>query len=206
MFKVLGAAAAAVTISYAGGANAATHVIDFESYTVGQVLAPSYPFFPRAPLAGTPYDVAFALGAIVDANGGKALAIQGGGWNLRFDGDYIGQDDPDTGSHIYYRPTILSFDYYAAAPATVQNESIGSVDLTPGSWQTFTYAWAVGPNAYNIRFSDDVLIDNIRVLDGFAAVPEPATWAMLIVGFALTGSALRRRRKPALNVSATIIP
>lgn len=29
---------------------------------------------------------------------------------------------------------------------------------------------------------------------GTAAVPEPATWAMMIAGFALTGAALRRRR------------
>ena len=30
--------------------------------------------------------------------------------------------------------------------------------------------------------------------DGVAAVPEPATWAMLIAGFAMTGAALRSRR------------
>ncbi|MET3527276.1 PEPxxWA-CTERM sorting domain-containing protein [Phenylobacterium koreense] len=29
---------------------------------------------------------------------------------------------------------------------------------------------------------------------GFSAVPEPATWAMLITGFGLAGSVLRRRR------------
>ena len=42
-------------------------------------------------------------------------------------------------------------------------------------------------------------------LDGFGGtsppvnpgtVPEPATWAMMIAGFGMTGSALRRRRKP----------
>lgn len=30
-----------------------------------------------------------------------------------------------------------------------------------------------------------------------AAVPEPGTWAMLLLGFAATGAALRRRRQPA---------
>jgi hypothetical protein len=40
--------------------------------------------------------------------------------------------------------------------------------------------------------------DNIRVLT--AAVPEPATWAMLILGFGLVGFAARRR--PTAAVSA----
>jgi hypothetical protein len=34
------------------------------------------------------------------------------------------------------------------------------------------------------------LLDNVVVTQ----VPEPATWAMLIAGFGLVGSAMRRRR------------
>ena len=32
----------------------------------------------------------------------------------------------------------------------------------------------------------------------FAAVPEPATWAMMLLGFGAVGFAMRRRRQPAL--------
>lgn len=39
--------------------------------------------------------------------------------------------------------------------------------------------------------------DNIRVSD-LAAVPEPGTWALMILGFGSAGAALRRRRNPAL--------
>ena len=35
-------------------------------------------------------------------------------------------------------------------------------------------------------------------VDVSGAVPEPTTWAMLILGFGLTGAAMRRRREPAL--------
>ena len=34
------------------------------------------------------------------------------------------------------------------------------------------------------------------------AAPEPAAWAMLILGFGLAGTALRRRRAPALRFAA----
>jgi hypothetical protein len=36
----------------------------------------------------------------------------------------------------------------------------------------------------------------------FAAVPEPATWALLIGGFAMAGAALRRSRQQAVRASA----
>ena len=32
----------------------------------------------------------------------------------------------------------------------------------------------------------------------FAAVPEPATWAMMLIGFGAVGFSMRRRRRPAL--------
>lgn len=35
--------------------------------------------------------------------------------------------------------------------------------------------------------------DNITLNDA-AAIPEPATWAMMLAGFGLAGSAIRRRR------------
>jgi hypothetical protein len=43
--------------------------------------------------------------------------------------------------------------------------------------------------------SGDVLFTG--VVDGTPAIPEPATWAMLIAGFGLVGAGLRRRRSLA---------
>jgi hypothetical protein len=48
-------------------------------------------------------------------------------------------------------------------------------------------------------FNDDVdtVLDNVSVA---AAVPEPATWALMIGGFGLAGAALRRRRVAQVRI------
>lgn len=45
-----------------------------------------------------------------------------------------------------------------------------------------------GPSGYNVG------IDNIDFTAGAAGVPEPATWALMIMGFGSAGAMLRRRR------------
>ncbi|MDZ4373916.1 MAG: PEPxxWA-CTERM sorting domain-containing protein [Phenylobacterium sp.] len=37
-------------------------------------------------------------------------------------------------------------------------------------------------------------VDPVRLLDGGGAVPEPSTWAVMLLGFGFAGAALRRRR------------
>jgi hypothetical protein len=59
---------------------------------------------------------------------------------------------------------------------------------------TFTLDPSVlNPNQYTVLFSPNILL---------AAVPEPSTWAMLLLGFAGIGfMAYRRKSKPALMVA-----
>jgi hypothetical protein len=44
------------------------------------------------------------------------------------------------------------------------------------------------------------LVDNFRVES--LGVPEPATWAMMILGFGVVGGALRRRRQGSVASAA----
>ena len=56
-----------------------------------------------------------------------------------------------------------------------------------------------GGNIYLVSDDGDGPNQSYLVKLGYtAAVPEPATWAMMIAGFALVGGALRRRRPAAL--------
>ena len=62
-----------------------------------------------------------------------------------------------------------------------------------------TYNLAFQPNtpAYSTFFftSNGDSADGYRINSISAAVPEPATWAMMIAGFGLAGLGLRRNRR-----------
>ncbi len=67
-------------------------------------------------------------------------------------------------------------------------------------WVNRTYQFTANSTTTTLSFaSGDTnaygpAIDNVAIAGG---VPEPATWAMLILGFGVIGGAMRRRRAPA---------
>jgi hypothetical protein len=48
------------------------------------------------------------------------------------------------------------------------------------------------------RSGADAILDNVVLTTAPAGVPEPATWAMMLLGFGAIGLAMRRRRRLAL--------
>lgn len=66
--------------------------------------------------------------------------------------------------------------------------SDGRRGLEAGDFATFS------GNALNVDFTASTPGDYIRVISA-AAVPEPASWAMLIAGFGAIGGAMRRRAR-----------
>jgi hypothetical protein len=70
--------------------------------------------------------------------------------------------------------------------ANFSGAAAGTGQLSLFYWDTFT-----GDNFGDITF------------DVSAAVPEPATWAMLLIGFGLVGGALRRRAQGTARIRFT---
>jgi hypothetical protein len=69
-------------------------------------------------------------------------------------------------------------------------------------WESHTFSFkATGANA-TLTFASDEdtaygpALDNVSITSG--AVPEPATWALMIVGFGAVGATLRSRRRQAI--------
>ena len=73
-----------------------------------------------------------------------------------------------------------------------------------GGMQSYShdYGYAPGSNLVGLGINRHGVADNLRfeqVTGGPGGVPEPSTWAMLILGFGAIGGAVRARRaKPAL--------
>ena len=66
-------------------------------------------------------------------------------------------------------------------------------------YQPYSYMFNAASNSTTLTFSSDTASPDGAVLDNVSvtAVPEPAAWAMMIVGFFGLGALLRSRRKSA---------
>lgn len=102
--------------------------------------------------------------------------------------------------------STIIFDF--SAPVSAFGFNLGASDIAwsiSAGGQTYTFPPVFATNDMNyygisgagissatLSFGsgDWVLIDNLTYV---AAVPEPTTWALMLVGFGLTGAAMRRR-------------
>lgn len=74
----------------------------------------------------------------------------------------------------------------------------GSCDTNAGSGRICLHTRSV-VGGWRINDITDLNFSNAYeklVFSNIAAVPEPTTWALMLVGFGLTGAAMRRRRAP----------
>ena len=85
---------------------------------------------------------------------------------------------------------LVSFDYAASNGLTLDSTFVGN-----GGTYTANLTNVTSVSFFTSGYSFNQL-DNILLTGG---VPEPETWAMMLVGFGMAGVAVRRRQKVAVS-------
>ena len=139
--------------------------------------------------------------------GDDYFAVLGGGSATFTFGSGVSSFGFDLGSADDYNSILVTFvggatQLFSGAllnppgPAT-GNQSIAG---TNGRVTIFNNGMGAITSAQFASTSNSFEFDNI----GVAAVPEPATWAMMILGFGLVGGALRRRSAQAKTARVSL--
>lgn len=200
--KFLTAAAALLVATSLSSLAHASTTIDFDEYAHagvakvynGPILADGFSFTPDTPTSGLGFWGAAAGGQNADPDGAALLF-----WNTksvtvtRTDGAFFSLKSlalADTANSGF--PSGVRFSFFDGVKTTTQEfnldklKGLQTINFDQARLQSFTYAY-VGTQGLQL---DDVVVD----APASAAVPEPATWAMMILGFGAAGSVLRRRR------------
>jgi PEP-CTERM motif len=101
----------------------------------------------------------------------------------------LGTFDEPSGGVVAVPLNYVSGASLGTSTATWSNATIVTLGLTPGA-----YVWTWGSGAMADSFTIDIVASGVS---GVPAAPEPATWAMMLLGLAGLSFLRARRRIPA---------
>lgn len=186
--KLAYSALALAAFAVAAPAQAATAVVAGD--TTG---SPTY----NRTLSGSPPTILSAVGTAVAYDVVSFSVGTGGSYSFNLDS-------------LVFDPflTLYSGSFDPSNP--LANALIADDDAGPGSNSAFSFNLASGVSYFAVAtgFGNSdfgaytlTITGPGDILIGAGAVPEPGTWALLILGFGMTGAAMRRRTKMSVSYS-----
>lgn len=152
-------------------------------------------YFPNS---GTPYPDS-SNGSFVVGPGIEVANVSDNRATLDVSGSNIFIDFVDTSN---WGPA--SFNGWILSDQTNNLSAILGVSIDPstnlGGFSLSNISFAddsIAVNWQGLGFTESTIV-SLNVTFGDAAVPEPSTWAMMLLGFGAAGLALRRGREPKL--------
>ncbi len=134
----------------------------------------------------------FATGGMLTSPWGVAIAPSNFG---KYSNDVLIGDFDDTNGTGY----ILAYSQTGTYLGTLDEN--GSPIVLPGLWALqFGNGGASGPTN-ELYFAAGIGGENHGLFGEISAVPEPSSWALMLVGFGLAGAAARRRPKAAVRAA-----
>lgn len=215
--KVVLAAAAALSLLGATSAHAAVNLVvngGFENNTFGGTgPAGYYNIGPGVADHAIPTDFGWNVpvnNVDIVANGVYGpLLSNGGAFNLDLVGYGSSGAISQTLATVVGQQYLVSLDYSSNNGITnptaiiAGGSTIGTITGTH-AWQNYTGLFTATSTSTTFMISEGVgggnagvFLDNINV----SAVPEPAAWTMILLGFGLIGFAIRKRSNVRTTVS-----
>lgn len=105
-------------------------------------------------------------------------------------------------TEVGYGQSTLTASIFSAGGTLLASSGAFTNGAGARNWDSKAWSTALGPGSYVFELYGvgsgnawDVLVDDVvlQQVNGVTAVPEPAGWAMLLIGFGITGLAMRRR-------------
>ena len=139
-------------------------------------------------VAGRSYTLSFVLGGAQRGSPGDNLIVA-------LLSDFSGDLDLVSGTGLFdtLDTGLLSADF-AVLSFIPGNTPFGETSLTLRAMNNTSFAFRIATDSAN---NIGPLLDSVKLTESAGVIPEPATWAMLIAGFGLVGTAMRRRRAVA---------
>ncbi|MBU1377771.1 MAG: PEPxxWA-CTERM sorting domain-containing protein [Alphaproteobacteria bacterium] len=211
MKSFLLAAVAVAAISVSAGAQAATQIVDLTGVLSGKAYGFTIGAFDTSLGTLTSVDLLFTGVQTADFGVVANVGQTAGAAAMRLDSTLIAnaaslglsdqtnasntQNVSGAGSYAVSTPTALGFNnlgpalFIGQSNAATSSFSWGRYGTEPTNGH-LVYGTIASSAALRVTYNYDLPVTS----PGGGPVPEPATWALMLVGFASLGSRLRRRR------------